>query len=95
MPYLFILCAEGLSSLIDSAERLNDIEGGGSSLVGGTRVNHLLFADDCVILGRAKLVEWLKIQGFLSTYEKTSSQCLNMQKTTIFFSSSIGMSIRS
>ncbi|XP_042944640.1 uncharacterized protein LOC122278525 [Carya illinoinensis] len=56
-PYLFILCAEGLSSLVDMAERNGEIKGVAITR-GGIRVNHLLFADDSVIYGRAKLIEW-------------------------------------
>lgn len=58
--------------MIDSAERLNDIRGVVVSRGTGTRVNHLLFANDSVIFEKAKFAEWLKIQGLLSTYEKAS-----------------------
>lgn len=44
---------------------------------GGIRVNHLLFDDDFFIFGRAKLLNWLKIQELLSTYERASRQDLN------------------
>ncbi|XP_042951227.1 uncharacterized protein LOC122283931 [Carya illinoinensis] len=92
-PYLFILCAEGLSSLVDMAERNGEIKGVAITR-GGIRVNHLLFADDSVIYGRAKLTEWYKIQKLLGTYERASGQCLNRQKTTIFFSSNTPMAVR-
>lgn len=54
---------------------------------GGTRINHLLFADDSVIFGRASNAEMKRIQGLLDIYGKASGQCLNKKKTTIFFSS--------
>ncbi|XP_042969115.1 uncharacterized protein LOC122301804 [Carya illinoinensis] len=92
-PYLFILCAEGFSSLVDMGERRGDISGVAVTR-GGIRVNHLLFADDSVIFGRAKLSEWFKIQDLLSIYERASRQSLNRQKTTIFFSSNTPMSVR-
>lgn len=82
-PYLYLICAKGLSSLLESAERRGDIRGVAVTR-GGIRVNHLLFADDSVIFGRAKLTELVKIQGLLSTYEKALGQYLNKQKTSIF-----------
>ncbi|XP_042974642.1 uncharacterized protein LOC122306274 [Carya illinoinensis] len=51
----------------------------------GTRVNHLLFADDCILFGRAKAEEWGKIQELLLKYEKASGQFLNKEKTAVFF----------
>jgi hypothetical protein len=44
-PYLFILCAEGLSSLLNKAEEEGRISGL-SIARGGTKINHLFFADD-------------------------------------------------
>ncbi|XP_042958179.1 uncharacterized protein LOC122293762 [Carya illinoinensis] len=54
-------------------ERRSDISGVAVTR-GGIRVNHLLFADDSVKFGRAKLSEWFKIQELLSTYERASGQ---------------------
>ncbi|XP_042954568.1 uncharacterized protein LOC122290977 [Carya illinoinensis] len=53
----------------------------------GTRINHLLFADDCAIFCRAQLVEWYQIKGLLKVYEEASGQTLNKEKTSVFFSS--------
>lgn len=54
---------------------------------GGIRLNLLFFAVDCIIFGRAVLSECSNIQNMLCTYEKVSRQCLNLQKTSLFFSS--------
>ncbi|XP_042980184.1 uncharacterized protein LOC122310355 [Carya illinoinensis] len=61
---------------------------------GGTRGSHLLFADDCVIFERARMAEWHKIHGLLETNGKASGQQLNLQKTTIIFSSNTAESVR-
>jgi hypothetical protein len=51
-PYLFILCAEGLSSLIGRAESSGDLTGT-AICKGAPRVTHLLFADDCFLFFKA------------------------------------------
>jgi ribonuclease HI len=84
-PYLFILCAEGLSSLLQTAEA-NGYISGLPITRGGTRLNHLFFADDSLLFCKANTLEWLHIQQILEMYEKASGQKLNMAKTSIFFS---------
>ncbi|XP_042952198.1 uncharacterized protein LOC122289281 [Carya illinoinensis] len=85
-PYLFIMCAEGLTSLLQIAERDGSIQGVSASKR-GLKINHLLFADDCVIFSRAKMEEWTRIMYLLAIYERASGQVLNKQKTSLFFSS--------
>ncbi|XP_042954550.1 uncharacterized protein LOC122290955 [Carya illinoinensis] len=53
---------------------------------GGTSINHLLFADDCILFGIATMEEWNSLQGILKVYEKASGQFLNKEKTSVFFS---------
>jgi len=47
-PYLFIICAEGLSSLIRDAEERGTISGV-RVCRGAPSVSYLLFADDCFL----------------------------------------------
>lgn len=84
-PYFFIICAKAMSSMLHQAER----EGGITDIPisrGGTRINHLLFANDNLLFCRANLREWGKIQTLLAYYEATSGQKINREKTSIFFS---------
>jgi hypothetical protein len=46
---MFILCAEGLSAMLQSAENAGKIEGI-KICRGAPRVNHLFFADDSLML---------------------------------------------
>ncbi|XP_035547368.1 uncharacterized protein LOC118348906 [Juglans regia] len=92
-PYLFLLCVEGLSTLINHAESKGELKGV-SVARGGTRVTHLLFADDCVVFGQASWQEWMKMKELLDIYEKASGQCLNRQKTSLFFSTNTKNDIR-
>uniref|UniRef100_A0A2N9G5Y5 Reverse transcriptase domain-containing protein n=1 Tax=Fagus sylvatica TaxID=28930 RepID=A0A2N9G5Y5_FAGSY len=84
-PYLFLLCAEGLSSLIRKAER-DHLFRGVVICRGGPRISHLFFADDSVIFCRASISDCGVIQNLLSLYEKASGQKVNGDKTAIFFS---------
>ncbi|XP_041016205.1 uncharacterized protein LOC121258730 [Juglans microcarpa x Juglans regia] len=63
-PYLFLLCAEGLSSLINAAEAKGETRGMAVAR-GSIRVSHLLFADDCIIFARAKWHKWMKVKEIL------------------------------
>jgi hypothetical protein len=84
-PYLFLLCAEELSHLLDKAEHERHI----TSLAiarGGPKINHLFFVDDSVLFCKASVQEWEKIQVFLELYERASRKKLNREKTSLFFS---------
>ncbi|XP_042964743.1 uncharacterized protein LOC122298967 [Carya illinoinensis] len=83
--YLFILCAEGLSSILSKAAANGRVKGVAAA-TGGTQINHLLFADDCVIFSKASKEVWLAIHDLLLLYEVSSGQKLNREKTTILFS---------
>jgi ribonuclease HI len=83
--YLFILCAEGLSSLLQRAQESQFLSGVPITR-GGTKLSHLFFADDSLLFCKANLTEWNRTQELLAVYEKASGQKLNLEKTSIFFS---------
>ena len=84
-PYLFLLCAEGLSALFRKAERDSLIRGI-SICRGGPRVSHLFFADDSIVFCKANTANCNALQDLLSLYANASGQVVNTAKTTIFFS---------
>ncbi|XP_035547304.1 uncharacterized protein LOC118348875 [Juglans regia] len=53
----------------------------------GPRINHLLFADDCMIFYRSIISEWNSVKSLLDMYENALGQKLNRHKTYVFFSS--------
>jgi hypothetical protein len=58
LPYFFIMCAEGLSSLLQKAEREGRIMG--LPIVrGGLKLNYLFFADDSLLFCKTNVFETL------------------------------------
>ncbi|XP_042950188.1 uncharacterized protein LOC122282297 [Carya illinoinensis] len=84
-PYIFIICAEALTALLNRAELCKDI----TSIPlgrGPITVNHLFFADDSLLFCQANKKELYKVISILVLYEKASGQMLNKEKSSIFFS---------
>jgi hypothetical protein len=84
-PYLFLLCAEGLSCMLKYA--------GPNYLAKGIRVgihapwvSHLLFADDCLLFTQASANGARRLMEILQAYQTSSGQMVNMMKSAIFFS---------
>ncbi|KAL5832113.1 hypothetical protein ACOSQ4_017467 [Xanthoceras sorbifolium] len=83
-PYLFLLCAEGLSSLLSAMERERAIH----VIVcgrGGPSISHLFFADNSLLFLKAEANECLQVQHILATYEIASGQTINREKSTVCF----------
>ncbi|XP_035551721.1 uncharacterized protein LOC118349890 [Juglans regia] len=87
-PYLFLLCTEGLISLLREAERTNVVTGL-QICHGAPKLNHLLFADDSLIFCNADMETNVRLQTLLEQYEVSSGQQLNREKTTMVFSANV------
>ena len=83
-PYLFLIAAEGLSCLLKSSSQ--------SSLAGikvaptAPTINHLLFADDSLLLFKASVEGAVAVSNLLEKYCDASGQRINHDKSSIFFS---------
>ncbi|KAM6600853.1 hypothetical protein CsatA_020462 [Cannabis sativa] len=84
-PYLFLLCAEGFSSLIKRFEARGALHGC-RVCNGAPIISHMLFADDCYIYCKAIEREARSVLLLLQLFEQASGQCVNYSKSTIFFS---------
>ena len=72
-PYLFLLCAEGLSTLLKK-EVENGRLGGVAVCRGSPKISHLFFANDSLIFCRASLEDCDALQRVLRVYEGASRQ---------------------
>ena len=54
--------------------------------IGAPRVNHLFFADDSLILMRARASDARELRHILEVYERASGQVINKDKSSIMFS---------
>lgn len=85
-PYLYILCAEGFSSIMRRYEETELIHG--CRVAGGALpISHLLFTDDCYLFFKPSMVEAKTMTDILKRYECISGHAIYYNKSSILFSS--------
>lgn len=87
-PYVFLICAEGFSSLMHQAKISNHIQGI-KVCNGAPSVSHLLFADDSLIPMKATTASAHRLNCILDLYEACSGQKINKDKSSIMFSRNV------
>ena len=88
-PYLFILCAKTLSTLLYQAEARNHIHGYQAARLVPS-VFHLFSADDSILFCRANERKALELKNILHIYEKSSGQKINLEKSELTVSKNTG-----
>ncbi|KAA3488587.1 reverse transcriptase [Gossypium australe] len=82
---MFLLCGEGLSSLMRLTMNeglLREVKVNKS----GPQVSHLLFADDCILFSETSSRGANVLKEIIRKYRRCSGQCVNFDKSTVFFS---------
>ncbi|KAA3462798.1 reverse transcriptase [Gossypium australe] len=84
--FLFLICGEGLSSLMRLAQREENFRGVKASRR-GPQISHLLFVDDCILFGEVTERGAGLLKRMLREYRTCSGQQVNFDKFTVFLSS--------
>ncbi|XP_062100125.1 uncharacterized protein LOC133806004 [Humulus lupulus] len=87
-PFIFVLCAEALSSLILEAEQSNLLEGIYFRRR-GVKVSHLFFADDKIMFRNADGNGCRALRNILCWYTAASGQVINFSKSEVCFGSKV------
>jgi hypothetical protein len=92
-PYLFIICADVLYSLITQLQLNNKIKGIAIA-TNAPQISHLFFADDSILFCRAKPEEAAHLMAALKEYERASDQQINLSKSEMIFSPNLHQNIK-
>jgi hypothetical protein len=84
-PYLFLVCAEGFSVLLNKAE-VDGVLPGIRICHAAPSINHILFADESLVLMKASRQSARSLQQLLQLYECCSGQTVNYDKSSVMFS---------
>ena len=87
-PYLFLICAEGFSSLLKQAVVQGKLTGVRIAEE-APRLSHLSFADDSLIFCKANAMEAGQLRRILEVYREASGQLINIEKSSLFFSRNV------
>ncbi|KAA3461612.1 reverse transcriptase [Gossypium australe] len=87
-PYLFLLCAEGFSTLLEDAKKNGRMRG---APIGRERftINHLFFADDCILFGDATYEGACTVRDIIREYEMCAGQKVNYDKSLIYYGANV------
>ncbi|KAA3490037.1 reverse transcriptase [Gossypium australe] len=72
-PYLFLICAEGFSTLLEDAKQRGRM-GGAPISREKLSINHLFFADDCILFGDATREGAKTVRDIIQEYEMCAGQ---------------------
>lgn len=91
--YLFLICMEGLSVLIQEFERRRLLKGIQVAREAPC-LTHMFFADDTYIYCKARPDEADHVIDLLAVFERASGQKVNADKSSVFFSRNTDSGIR-
>ena len=82
-PYLFIICTEVFTNLLNQAESNQLIQG--LKFSRDLSISHLLFADDSLVFTRVTKEDCTNLKQVFDCYSAASSQIFNLEKFSTFF----------
>lgn len=94
-PYIFILCMEPLIRHLNVLALKSKTHVGLLSSPLGFRISNLMFADDCLIFGKASCSAARRISKVLDDFAKASGQKINFHKSSVYFSKKVTSNDRS
>jgi hypothetical protein len=83
-PLLFILVMESLSLLLKNSQRQGILSG--IKVARFTKILHILFVDDILLLTKASIMEWKEIERIVQLFCSVSGLKVNLTKSTVHFS---------
>ena len=92
-PYIFVMCAEVLSSMIRKSIAEGQIHGV-KVCRGAPEISHLFFADDSIFFTRSSVEESCRLKSILTRYCQASGQVINYEKSEISFSANVDSQVR-
>ncbi|KAK2652881.1 hypothetical protein Ddye_012737 [Dipteronia dyeriana] len=81
-PYLFLLCTEGLSCVINLAVTAKTMNGF-SCIRNSPNISYLFFTDDSLLFSRATDSDCATIRKMIDTYAAASGQAINFDKFVV------------
>jgi hypothetical protein len=93
-PYLFILCADVLSGLINKYHDQNKLHGI-SIAKSAPILSHLFFANDSMVFCRANKTEAKHLMDIFTNYQKISGPKINLHKSEMVFNPNLAPHIQS
>lgn len=82
-PYLFLLCVEGLSNVLDQTSSSGSISDCKISPLTPV-ISHILFANDSFLFFKDTMEEVGTVKALLNSYERWSGQSVNFQNQGSF-----------
>lgn len=92
-PSLFVLCAEGLSHLLNQASDNGSLSGIQFSN-DGHAIHHLFFADDSLFLFKANIDQCKVFQEIFNKYEEATGHVINLTKSSFTFGKNIDATVK-
>lgn len=93
-PVLFLICSEGFSSLIRREERDGRLRGLQVS-ANAEPLSHVFFEDNSVFFCQATESETVCVNNLLPRYAEGSGQSINLDKSSVHFSSNCSDNFKS